>query len=235
METNEMIDENLMLLCDQFPGVYGVKDLNSIFLYANKEYAKIVGIKNHEDIKGMSDYDMPSAIRNCADTFREQDKLVIANRKPIKTIYIHPFFGEVWKVYIFTKTLFINNEQHVIGTIFHGIEVTNDAIFNLNSVLTQTYSATGTLKNDLNGPEGTKITTRQLECLFYILRGKTIKEIARLLNISHRTVEVHLEQLKLKFNTQSKNQLINRAIEMGFLNATPKGIFNRQLSMIIAD
>ncbi len=39
------IDPKLQSLFDQMPGCWGCKDKNSVFMYANKEYAKIIGVK----------------------------------------------------------------------------------------------------------------------------------------------------------------------------------------------
>ena len=44
------------------------------------------------------------------------------------------------------------------------------------------------------------LTKRQMEVLKYTAYGYTIKEIAYILNISHKTVEKHLTNTKLKLN-----------------------------------
>lgn len=80
-----------------------------------------------------------------------------------------------------------------------------------------------------------KLTERQSEVLFYILRGKTAKQIARYLNLSSRTVEEYLSQLKYKFNAGNKHDLIDKAIAEGFLNTIPESIFKTQLSIVMND
>jgi len=54
-----------------------------------------------------------------------------------------------------------------------------------------------------------KISKRQSLCLFLITQGKTVKEIGRLLDISPRTVEHYINQLKYQLGCHSKNELIN--------------------------
>ena len=49
------------------------------------------------------------------------------------------------------------------------------------------------------------LTNREAECLYYLHQGKTAKEIGKILEISNRTVEIYLDQLRAK--TQSKNRL----------------------------
>lgn len=53
------------------------------------------------------------------------------------------------------------------------------------------------------------ITKRENECLRYTLRGMTAKEIARMLQISHRTVEIHLHNIRKKYGLSSKRQFIS--------------------------
>ncbi|MFT6834741.1 MAG: DNA-binding CsgD family transcriptional regulator [Francisellaceae bacterium] len=59
-----------------------------------------------------------------------------------------------------------------------------------------------------------KFTSRELECITFLLKGNTSKQIANELNISFRTIEVYIEQLKFKLNVKSKNDLIRVLLEI---------------------
>lgn len=72
--------------------------------------------------------------------------------------------------------------------------------------------------------ENLTFTVRQSEVLFYILRGKTVKQIARILEISPRTVDEYLAQLRIKFSVQTKHQLIDKAITSGFFHMQPESL-----------
>lgn len=52
------------------------------------------------------------------------------------------------------------------------------------------------------------LTNREKDCLSLIARGYTMKNAAKKLNISHRTVEQHLRNLKEKLQLNTKNQLV---------------------------
>ena len=67
-------------------------------------------------------------------------------------------------------------------------------------------------------PNRPTITPREQECIQYFALGLSIKEVAaKCGNISPRTVERHLENLKNKFNCRKTVQLINKACELGLV------------------
>ncbi len=233
-----IVDPTLRNLFDLMPGAWGCKDENSVFMYGNAEYGRIIGLQHHEDVIGRTDFDMPCDTVNCAHLFRAQDQKVMQSLEKMRILDIHPFAGGQWKAYIFTKAPMFDEAKNIIGTIYHGVDITNTTSIEIGTLLSQ-FSAQG-LRNDLLGQNSymlntnftnLKLTDRQSEVLFYLLRGKPVKKIAILLGLSHRTVEEHLEQLRYKFNATNKNELIDKAIASGFLNTIPERLFRTQLSI----
>jgi DNA-binding CsgD family transcriptional regulator len=55
---------------------------------------------------------------------------------------------------------------------------------------------------------GIHISVRERDCLIYLLGGKTIKETAKLLQLSPRTVEEYLKRLKQKAGCKYKRELL---------------------------
>lgn len=53
------------------------------------------------------------------------------------------------------------------------------------------------------------IGKREFQCLFYFKKGYSAKEIAKKLNISHRTVESHLNNVKIKTELNYKGELLD--------------------------
>lgn len=53
------------------------------------------------------------------------------------------------------------------------------------------------------------LTRREYECLTQLAKGKTCKEIARVLGISNRTVECYVAKVKQKFGFSHKSELID--------------------------
>lgn len=64
-----------------------------------------------------------------------------------------------------------------------------------------------------------QLTYRQLECLYWVLEGKSANDIGGILGISGRTVEEHLEKACAYFGVKSRHQAAWRARERGLLDA----------------
>ena len=65
--------------------------------------------------------------------------------------------------------------------------------------------------------EEIKLTQREVECLYWTAEGKTAWEIAKILDITERTVQFHISNFMKKLNTHSKNQAVIKAISKGLL------------------
>jgi DNA-binding CsgD family transcriptional regulator len=55
---------------------------------------------------------------------------------------------------------------------------------------------------------------RERECLYYLSRAKTAKEISRILNVSTRTIEHYIENIKIKTGISTRTELIAYAISL---------------------
>jgi DNA-binding CsgD family transcriptional regulator len=62
--------------------------------------------------------------------------------------------------------------------------------------------------------ENHNLTLRQLDCLYYLVNGMTVKQIGRELNLSPRTIEHYLETIKLKLNCYSRADLISKSLQL---------------------
>lgn len=65
--------------------------------------------------------------------------------------------------------------------------------------------------------ESEKLTTREQVVLSYLAQGETSKEIAKILNISFRTVEAHRRNMKTKLGISSLAKLISYAVKHGIV------------------
>ena len=160
----------------------------------------------------------------------------------MRILDIHPFSGGQWKIYVFTKTPLVDENKIVIGTIFNGMDISNTTTMEIGALLSKVaVDATHQTLLSQNSyaigfhPQDIHLSERQNEVLFYLLRGKTVKQIARILSLSNRTVDDHLEQLRSKFQADTKHELIDKAISLNYLNVIPERLFRKQLSVELRD
>lgn len=59
------------------------------------------------------------------------------------------------------------------------------------------------------------LTKREAEVLKYVIVGYSAKKIARILNLSNRTIEAYSNSIKMKFRCSTKAEVIFAAIKNG--------------------
>jgi DNA-binding CsgD family transcriptional regulator len=64
---------------------------------------------------------------------------------------------------------------------------------------------------------GVYFTQREAECLYYLGRGLTIVSTAKMLELSPRTVEFYVKNMKVKVKLKTKSQLIEMAHDVGLM------------------
>ncbi len=229
------VSQDMQTFFDKMPGVWGCKDERSMFCYANAEFARINGVAHHLDLIGTTSADLPNEVAACAELFHEQERAVMEHRKSFRMLDIHPWVGG-WGVRVVTKTPWLDGQQQVVGTIFHGVDITDAYSMNLSAQLAR-WSGAGQQSFVLQGADGAgpKLTARESEVLFLIMRGKTAKLAAASLGLSPRTVQQHIDMLKAKFNAANKSELIDAAMASGYLNRIPLSLFTKQLSVVLSN
>lgn len=58
-----------------------------------------------------------------------------------------------------------------------------------------------------------KLSTRQSEILRHVVRGKTMKEISKIINLSPRTIGHYFQTIKDKMNVSSRSELVTKMIQ----------------------
>ena len=171
------------------------KDCHGVYHGSNDTQAKSCGFKTGVDVLEITDFDLAQS--ESAKALRKNDLEVMQVRKmriiPEKTILKNGRFYSGWsyKWPLYSKT---NKVMGILGISFN----THFGYFHLQA----------------ENPSGMLTTERERDCLYYLLRGLSAKGIARILNISHRTVEHHLHAAKIKMDCFSKENLIAKAWEL---------------------
>lgn len=89
-----------------------------------------------------------------------------------------------------------------IGRIFKTISPWEDEIQKFNELIDSLIS-----KEVYETAKQFSLSKRELQCLSYMTAGYTVKEMARMIQISPRTIETYLANVRLKTGYQSKREL----------------------------
>ncbi len=226
-------------LLQQLPGLIVVMDCNSKFMYSNDYTAKMFGYKNEESMIGIDAYGMRCPAADSAEDFIKQDQLVLKLNNQVNMLDIHGYADQAVKILITKKSPFKVDDK-TIGVICHCVEVNNLFLRDICAAVMKTDSKyfDKNQKNNrsyiINSPGNhSKLTDREMDCLFYLLRGCTGKQIAKQLNLSPRTVETHINNIKLRLGCENKSDIIEYALLNGYLNYIPEKIIAENISQVI--
>ncbi len=237
-EHNIDINSFTSCLChiiEQMPGFVAWKTVNSTYAFSNKLCATLAGYKDIGSYIGKSDYDWKCDAVEYADKIIEQDKFVLQTKKHWNSLNILKFSGAV-TYYKSHKSILYSPQKEVIGILFVGTILNDAKVLNLFKCITHSDMKKSSKKsqydiyNIINNENNLSLSKRQEECMFYLLRGNTSKIIANKLAISNRTVESHLEELKIKFNCMTKPELIEKAIELGYFYRVPASLLEKGIT-----
>ena len=76
----------------------------------------------------------------------------------------------------------------------------------------------------LNISRGNCLTDREIEITSWLLRGYTMKEVARILSISQRTVDTHVNNIRLKLRSKNRIHMAAQLLVGDLVLLTPEDL-----------
>jgi DNA-binding CsgD family transcriptional regulator len=226
---------------DLLPGTWCIVDTESRYIYYNQAYADIVGVADEalDYLLGKTVASMHCRAARCARLFWEEDALVKASKKMLRVLNIIGMADGLWKVLQIDKQPILNSAGDVEAIIFHIIDQSANHMLDLALSIAKetpqdTANPNGISINIGSLKEKIELKQKESECLFYLIRGFSYKEIAKIQDIAYRTVVDHMERLKLKFNAATTADLISKALSSGYPGSVPQRYFNQQISIILS-
>ncbi|MHB1948178.1 MAG: response regulator transcription factor [Gammaproteobacteria bacterium] len=209
-------------LFNQLPGYIGWKNTNFEHEGCNRNLANILGLKDICEIKGLRDEYFNPDDEDLIQFHRQNDVSALCG-ETIKALHksTFPYDGSY---YYFIKKPILNRENHIIGILYHCQEFANSKFLialnhfdrrKMPSAMTPNYYYVHDHLNPF------KLSERELESLFFMLRGKSAKQIAQILKLSQRTIESYAEQIKNKLGCRNKTEVLCLAIANGYMNIIP--------------
>lgn len=222
-------------LVNFIPGHVYWLNRDGVYLGCNDQQAKSAGLASSNDVVGLRNKDF-TWLAN-ADILDATNELVMSTGKTIVLAEDGPLFDGTEATFISTKSPLFDAAGEVVGLIGNSIDITKrkspeDSLLHFERVLNQICkqdmwrcssfvvpeSINQQLVNDSIFSAGIdkkvcchkSLTLREKECAYCLIKGATAKEIAKLLNISVRTVDSHIEHMKSKLLCCSKSQLVQK-------------------------
>jgi DNA-binding CsgD family transcriptional regulator len=213
-------------IIDSLPGLILIKDVDSVYMDCNEEFSSMMKI-DKSNIIGHTDYDLPW--ETYAKVYQSYDKETMQNTSLTTLVPLLIRDGSMLTSRTYKKPI-LDEDGEVVGILGQANilvdNVLSKSLYNTNQLDKKTTALSGYSPKSYKISEyheNFKLSKRESECLFLMIRGKNSKEIGMFLNISSRTVEGHIENIKLKFNCNTKSELVAEAIEKGLIDIIPKG------------
>ncbi len=190
-----MLDDHFMNT--HFIGVFS-KDLDGNYLMFNDHLARTLGLKQQE-LAGQNDYLMPWASE--ADILRQGDNLAITENSTIVLDEYGTFADGSRRFFYVTKSPLLDDHGKPVGVIGTSImqHQTKQNLF--NPELSTTFGSVNVEVSNVY------LTKKEIECVRWMIRGKSAAEIGGIVHASPRTIEAHLNNVKIKLNCFKQFQL----------------------------
>jgi DNA-binding CsgD family transcriptional regulator len=163
-----------------------------IILQCNDAAALVAGLDTAQDFIGNSSYSYINP--QAGVVVRDNDHKVLAVNKLM--VFTEPYINFEGKRMIATSIKATLKLRHRNKTLITGISFT---IEDTDSQVAQNLY---------------KLTRKQMECLYWFAKGNAVKQIARKMDLSARTVEHYVEKIKLKMNATLRSELVAKALEI---------------------
>lgn len=222
-------------IIQQMPGLFMVMNLQSQFIGSNTYTAKLLGFKDCDEMAGKTAYDIRCTAVESASDFIRQDQEVLQTQQELSMLDIHTYHPNATKILITKKRPFYKNNQ-LLGVLCHASEIQTKTITKLIKLLTHSdqryFGANVADRSYQIGylQESSNLSQREMNCLFYIIRGKSTADIAEQLGISINTVASYIKRIGIKWHCQNRTEIIQYAIENDFHKYIPEFYLTQNIS-----
>ncbi|QMT59842.1 LuxR C-terminal-related transcriptional regulator [Legionella sp. PC997] len=191
-----------------------LKDKKGRYLDCNQN---MLFVNKMQDMKGMTDSDL--LWKEQAPILAKNDAEIIQQNKAKTFIETVQVDGSI-QHYLSRKAPLYTRQGTIMGVVGISFLIDDDA--SLFKAIHETlplampspveFNVLPSQRSDQNSYP--QLTTKQIKCLYYLVKGMTIKQIGQQLNLSPRTVEDHLNAAKNKLNCHSRRELITTALQL---------------------
>lgn len=215
----------LIAMMEHLSEPWGIKAPDSEHLYMNKAAYLYTNTPKNFAIEGRFDSDFPAAWAECEDELIEHDRRTQACNGRVAVIETHYWYGQkTLTPYVCEKIPLYGENGDFIGIAW------NAKLLNTMSPLKYiTQQKPGVLTTEVDNDV---FTRSELDTLFLMLQRLSTKEIARIYNLSHRTVENRIYNIYQKAGVHTLSQFEEYCRHAGLDNFIPDRLIEKGIQFI---
>ncbi len=190
--------------------------------------AKMAGFSTRTSAEGLTHYDIPSPVVESAPEFQRQYRKIFAEGVNMSILNIHQYADGNLYCSITNKTPFWDDNHKIEAAYYLSQLLPNTILEKIHTPLIQANNKflkkckpLSLCYEIVESFEELGLTVRESECFFYIIRQRSTKVIASLLNLSARTVEDYITNIKYKLLCHNKTMLVDYAFAYDLVYKIP--------------
>ncbi|WP_411705933.1 helix-turn-helix transcriptional regulator [Edaphovirga cremea] len=196
---NDSFFKGLIAMMEHLSEPWGIKDLDSRHIYMNEASYLYTNTPLNFEVEGKLDDEFPAHWNEFASDLIEHDKRTEVSQSRVTVIETHYWYGkDSLTPFISEKLPIYNDRKEVIGVMW------NAKPFNTLSPLKYiNQQKPSILSTEINNDTFTKA---ELDVIFLMLQRLSVKEIAKIYNISSKTIENRIYNIYQKSDVHSLQQ-----------------------------
>jgi DNA-binding CsgD family transcriptional regulator len=216
-------------LLSQLPGQFTIKDLENRFAFASDSAACLAGYKTGAQMQGLNCYDLKNPMVDYADKLTENNLKLMRQTKLKRFIYLCKDAGGNTSTMLMSKKPILDSNSQVIG-LYSTVEKLSAECSMIETVAHHGLSIEKPFFEITNQYGHLDLSRREVECFFFLLRGRSNNDIAKRLTLSKRTVDTYIENIKNKLNCNSRTEIFDYAYARGYMYILPEMFFRQSSS-----
>ncbi|WP_156293911.1 helix-turn-helix transcriptional regulator [Serratia oryzae] len=224
-KNKEFCLNGLITMMEHLNEPWGIKDLSSRHIYMNKAAYFYTNTPFNFDIEGKLDDEFPVDWAELASDLKEHDRRTKGARERVTVIETHYWYGKDYLMPFISEKLPIYADQEgLIGVMWNARQL--DTLSPLKYINQQKPSV---LTTDTH----TQIfTPSELDIIFLMLQRYSTKEIAKLYDLSSKTIENRIYNIYQKADVHTLQQFEEFCQHTGLDNYIPGRLLTKGIQFI---
>ncbi len=195
-----------------------VKNAQSQAVSLSASFSKHAGYQNPIDYLGGTSYDLKCPAVNLASTFTAQDQDILKRQVFKPFLLIATYSDKELDLYFMTKEHAASHMVCNVRKIESGL-LNNELRSRINALPSNYKSRINTCYEIVN--HFLDLSARESEVMYFLLQGKSSATIAETLQLSKRTIQHYIENIKIKLDCNTTQQLIELGSFLGLNEKVP--------------